>query len=211
MESRVFLSYSHADAVLARSVVELLRARDDVFFDVDSIRAGRRWRDAISEAIQSAALIYVLWCAHSATSAEVLQEMKQAVRAGKPVVPVLLDSTPLVEFLDGFHWVDLGHVVMHETPMEPRAARDAATVGPSRLAWLLVVAALLVVSSLAVVPSAVPADAWRPALVWIVLGVGAAWWMVRQRRTQPSPATLASADESEAIAEWIAGDLRRRR
>ena len=150
MSSPVFVSYSRSDARLARPVVELLRARDDVFHDMDSIRPGAQWRQAIREAVDSATLIYVLWCSHSAASPEVRGEVDQARDLGTPIVPVLLDSTPLREDLRGYQWVDLSRATVHRSSLGGTSeARRRGKAGPR--SWIVVAAVgvLLVLMALA--------------------------------------------------------------
>jgi hypothetical protein len=112
----VFVSYSRDDSRMATLVVQLLRARDDVFYDIDSIKAGEPWRDALLRAIDDATHFYLLWCMHSARSEEVEWEWRRAISGNKRLVPVLLDSTPLVEPLTKYQWVDFQGVVEGHKP-----------------------------------------------------------------------------------------------
>jgi hypothetical protein len=103
----IFVSYSHEDAALVTPVVRLLRATEGlVFQDSDSIGPGKRWRQELDAALVGADLIVVFWCRHSSRSAEVRREYAAAITAGKNVLPVLLDSTPVPENLSEFQWVD---------------------------------------------------------------------------------------------------------
>jgi len=132
----VFVSYSRDDSRMATVVVQLLRARDDVFYDIDSIPAGERWRDALLRAIDNATHFYLLWCMHSAGSEEVEREWRRAISGNKRLVPVLLDSTPLVEPLTDYQWVDFQGVVQGHKPLAPAVGRDfpgqATPVPPPR-------------------------------------------------------------------------------
>src|SRR5262245_50402196 len=107
MSPSVFVSYSQQDAYLVSPVVRLLRATKNlVFQDLDSLKPGRRWREQLEEAVGSATLVVVFWCHHSSRSVEVKKEYELALAAGKDVLPVLLDATPLPEGLGEFQWVD---------------------------------------------------------------------------------------------------------
>ena len=54
-----------------RLFAHLLRATNDwVFVDSDSIRAGKKWRQKIDNAISAASLMIVFWCEHAAKSEE---------------------------------------------------------------------------------------------------------------------------------------------
>ena len=91
---------------MATMVVQLLRAQDNVFYDVDSIPAGERWRGALPRAIDNASHFYLLWCEHSAGSEEVTWEWQRAISGNKRLVPVLLDETSLIGPLSEYQWVD---------------------------------------------------------------------------------------------------------
>src|SRR5512134_2699521 len=93
---RIFVSYSHTDRALVVPIVQVLRAANDwVFFDVDSIRGGDRWREAIRESLRDADLVVVFWCHHSRASSEVADEYRHALTLRKRLMPVRLDQTPL--------------------------------------------------------------------------------------------------------------------
>lgn len=95
-----------------KPVVGLLRAtKDQVFQDLEGIKPGKRWRRQIEEALNVAHLIVLFWCYHSSRSDEVRKEYELALSAGKNVVPVLLDMTPLPEELKAFQWVDFRELV----------------------------------------------------------------------------------------------------
>ena len=113
---------------MATLVVQLLRARDDVFYDVDSIPAGERWRGALLQAIDNASHFYLLWCIHSADSPEVESEYQRAISGNKRLVPVLLDSTPLINPLTEYQWVDFRGVADgHQAAGSPPPAPSVST------------------------------------------------------------------------------------
>lgn len=226
MGSSIFVSYSRSDAALARSVVQLLRARDDVFHDVDSIRPGAQWRQAIREAVDSAALIYVLWCSHSAASIEVRSELDQARERGKPIVPVLLDSTPLNEDLSRYQWVDLSHATIHEQTPPPRPGASLP-LSSRKLGWkaaaaMVALVIIPLVLTINVLTTLAPGDTPPPSTdsgpgLWIGMAavvlalLTTAWWRVRRARRRRSSGTELATDGPEVIADRIAADLRNRR
>jgi TIR domain/PASTA domain len=105
---RIYISYSHEDSAFVQPVVKLLRTGDEpIFFDMENLRAGSRWREQLDAALTDARLLIVFWCLHSSRSAEVSREYQAAISAEKDVVPVLLDWTPLPTALAAFQWIDL--------------------------------------------------------------------------------------------------------
>lgn len=227
----VFVSYSRDDSRMATVVVQLLRARDDVFYDIDSIPAGERWRDALLRAIDNATHFYLLWCMHSAGSEEVEREWRRAISGNKRLVPVLLDSTPLVEPLTDYQWVDFQGVVQGHKPLAPAVGRDfpgQATPVPPPRARARPRLALVVLSILTVLVSApflvdyaaAPIDppptepsVWPAVLlavsVVVVLALVAFGARSYRRRRRMGRATERTAEawQSEQLAEAIAQDL----
>ena len=139
------ISYARADQPLVRGVVKLLRAAmseidDAVYWDED-FEPGAAWFDQIKHSIDEAPQLFVFWCAHSAASSQVLDELMYALNAGKVVVPVLLDDTSLSASLAPIHGVDLRTAVRHvATPHEH-----------STLRWLVPAALAATVLALSVV------------------------------------------------------------
>jgi hypothetical protein len=104
----VFVSYSRIDASIVKPIVEVIRATGpSVFRDEDSIRPGSRWRAEISSAIERCKAILIFWCEHACVSVEVQAEYERAMKLGKDVVPILLDSTPLSKALAEYQAIDL--------------------------------------------------------------------------------------------------------
>jgi hypothetical protein len=143
VSKRVFVSYSHHDAALVTPVVHLLRAtKDVVFFDADSIRAGKKWRTELSRALLGANLVVVFWCVHSSSSMEVASEYQAAIRAEKDLLPVILDSTPVPTELCEFQWIDFRELARKQHVNEEGENLDA-----SLPFGLLVALALIIASS----------------------------------------------------------------
>jgi hypothetical protein len=107
MAKSIFVSYSHMDSELVLPVVMMLRGSVDfVFHDALVIKAGKKWRSVVQDALSTCELFAVFWCEHSAKSSEVKFEYKSGISAGKAVMPILLDSTPLPVSLRQYQWVD---------------------------------------------------------------------------------------------------------
>lgn len=71
-----------------------------------AVQPGAQWRAAMADAICGARVVLVLWSARAAASLEVAHELQTAGQCGAPVVPVLLDGTPLPAGLAGVQAVD---------------------------------------------------------------------------------------------------------
>ena len=102
---RVFLSYRRTDdrhlAGRLRDVLAIEVGDDNVFFDVDSITAGQDFRVAIRDYIDGIdvmiALIGPRWDSSrlAVTTDPVRMELAEAFRRAKPVIPVLIEDTPM--------------------------------------------------------------------------------------------------------------------
>jgi hypothetical protein len=107
----VFVSYSRKDAKLVKPIVDMIRATqgvdDWVFYDQDSIQAGKKWRPQSDKALSDADQVFLFWCAHSASSVEVKKEWESGLQLDKDFVPVILDATPVPSRLAEFQFVDM--------------------------------------------------------------------------------------------------------
>jgi hypothetical protein len=114
----VFICHASEDEEQARLVDDALkRARLEPWFDRDSLRGGDRWDDLIESTIGKVDFFVVLnskaLAAKSAETSYVNKEINLALEADKLrltrrfIVPALIDDTPLLEPLRGYHAVDL--------------------------------------------------------------------------------------------------------
>lgn len=101
--AKIFISYARKDAgEIADELADQLRAKDhEVFLDVQSIRAGARWRSELSRRIKWSNLIIVLVTEGSNESDYVYQEIREAEQHGKTIVPVKVGDAPLPVHLRG--------------------------------------------------------------------------------------------------------------
>jgi TIR domain len=111
------ISYSRVDQLQVRALVALLQTAvkgidKAVYWDGD-FEAGDPWFEQMKQFIDAAPQLFVFWCAHAATSAQVRKEFMYALDQKKRVVPVLIDDTRLVPELAEIHGIDLRGAVRH--------------------------------------------------------------------------------------------------
>lgn len=111
------ISYARVDQRQVRAIVALLKAalRDierAVFWDGE-FEPGEPWFDQIKRHIDKAPQLFVFWCEHSSSSAQVRREFEYAFQVRKRVVPVLLDDTTLCDELTTIAGIDLRGAVVH--------------------------------------------------------------------------------------------------
>jgi tetratricopeptide (TPR) repeat protein len=93
-ESYVFISYSRRDKEYVARLAEFLQARDiSVWYDPD-IPNGARWRLIIQDRLERAAALLLIQSASALESDWVDNEFSYAQEMRKPILTLLLDTTP---------------------------------------------------------------------------------------------------------------------
>jgi hypothetical protein len=97
----VFISYSHQDSASTAPLVAALRQRGyRVFYDKSSIQVGEQWKIRLGKAVGASRVCILCWSASARDSEFVAFEHSRAAGLGKPVLPWLIDGTPLPKMLD---------------------------------------------------------------------------------------------------------------
>jgi hypothetical protein len=97
----VFISYSRQDTAIVEPFVEELRRRGyTVFFDTQSIIVGDLWKQRLANAVRSSRVCILCWSHHARDSEYVAFEYSRAEGLGRPVLPWLLDATPLPNMVE---------------------------------------------------------------------------------------------------------------
>jgi tetratricopeptide (TPR) repeat protein len=115
MDFHVFLSHNSKDKPVVQKIAAALRAHGlNPWLDVDELRPGLPWQDALEEAMRTTQAAAVCVSGHGMGSwqkPEVRVCLSQMVERGQPVIPVLLPGAPdkpdLGLFLRENTWVDL--------------------------------------------------------------------------------------------------------
>ena len=97
----VFLSYSRADTErVAPLRDELRRLGYEVFFDVQSIDPGEQWKRRLERSIAASRTIVLCWSENTRGSEYITFEYSRGEALHKPILPWLLDKTPLPAMLE---------------------------------------------------------------------------------------------------------------
>jgi hypothetical protein len=114
---QVFLSYAREDLAAAQRLFEELRRHEvNVWFDKDAVRAGERWKPAISQAIRASRFFIALLSTLSLSKTGYVQkELREAMSVLDEypeqeiyLIPVRLDDCqPLDQTLNELHWVNM--------------------------------------------------------------------------------------------------------
>src|SRR5262245_12311981 len=92
---KVFLSYSRGDLDAVLVLEQRIGQRVSVWRDQEKIYGGDRWPKVLGEAIDANDVVLLVWSQHSAASHYVEFEWCTALALRKPIIPWLLDETPL--------------------------------------------------------------------------------------------------------------------
>jgi hypothetical protein len=97
----VFLSYSRADTARVQPLLdELRRLGYSVFFDVQSIVPGEQWKPRLERSIAASRTLVLCWSENTRNSEYIAFEYSRAEALHKPILPWLLDKTPLPAMLE---------------------------------------------------------------------------------------------------------------
>jgi TIR domain-containing protein len=97
----VFLSYSRADTERVTPLRdELRRMGYRVFFDTQSIDPGEDWKRRLERSIGASRTLVLCWSEHTRGSDYITFEYSRAEALHKPILPWLLDKTPLPAMLE---------------------------------------------------------------------------------------------------------------
>ena len=108
----IFISYSRRDSELVTRLYEDIQAQGlAVWMDRNAIEAGTLWRSSIVAGIEECRVFLLVVSAASQQSRNVAKELALAESNGKPILPVLIDKTPIqADFgycLAGIQFVDM--------------------------------------------------------------------------------------------------------
>jgi len=157
----VFLSYSRTDSERVLPLRDALQSLGYlVFFDVQSIKPGDPWKERLECSIRASRTLVLCWSANAEGSDYIAFEYARAEALHKPVIPWLLDSTPLPAMLEV------------QAITTPDAGQAAAALRPA-LGWTLAQRHILQRSVAALLAAlVVSAVFWmlRPAAPWDLQG-----------------------------------------
>ena len=108
----IFISYSRRDSELVTRLYDDLQAQGlPVWMDRNAIEAGTLWRSSIVAGIQDCHVFLLVVSAASQQSRNVAKELALAESNDKPILPLLIDETPIqADFgyiLAGIQFVDM--------------------------------------------------------------------------------------------------------
>ena len=93
MSGHYFVSYSRRDQEFAlRLAVDLRAAGAALWMDQDDIRPSDRWDRTVEAAVRDCIGLVLVLSPNSAVSDNVLDEVAVALDAGKPIIPVLIET-----------------------------------------------------------------------------------------------------------------------
>jgi nucleoside 2-deoxyribosyltransferase len=117
----VFVSYSHRDAALARSVEKVLKSVGIDSFTAREVAPGEDWRKSIQAAIKRSDALVLIASPDALSSSWASYETGVAEALGKHVMVLLSNRHSVTELPEE---IALGQVVNFDPQAPERAARD---------------------------------------------------------------------------------------
>jgi len=111
--TKMFVSYSHFDKKIVKSVVkELHDLGFDVWIDSRGLRGGSSWRKEIEKAINDCDILLLFMSSRSLKSRYVQKELRLAVEIEKPIIPLRLEEAQIPHSLNSIlleiQWIAYG-------------------------------------------------------------------------------------------------------
>ncbi|MBI5961374.1 MAG: toll/interleukin-1 receptor domain-containing protein [Chloroflexi bacterium] len=104
---QIFISYGRADEVFCRTLSkDLDESGGDIWIDVDDIRAGEDWAAAIQTGLDACSVMILVISPASMQSRRVREEWKYFHSQDKPLIPLLLEPTPVSYELHSLQYVN---------------------------------------------------------------------------------------------------------
>lgn len=108
--ARVFLCYCRKDGEFARRLTaDLDRLGADVWIDVDDIRSGDDWSDAIQQALDGCLVMVLIISPDAMASANVSNEWKYFMENGRPIIPLLFKPARIHFRLKPLQYINFHH------------------------------------------------------------------------------------------------------
>ncbi len=147
---RLFISYAHVDKLQVSQLVEVLEeAGYSPWFD-PKLMPGQNWKDELRKAIQTCDTFLYALSPESVESEWCQWEFAEAVKIGKPIIPVLLHAkTKLPEAIGSYQYADFTE--------GPTAKAVARLLGGLRLIAVIVPPAMI--SNVPINPVGTPSQA----------------------------------------------------
>ena len=133
--TRVFVSYSRADAALVEPIAAALTAAGhEVLVDTAAILKAEEWQPRLASLIAAADAVAFFLSATSARSSVCAWEVETAERLGKRIVPVVLEAVPEAEVPRAL--ARRNYIFARDAGERARAAGEIATAADTDIGWV---------------------------------------------------------------------------
>lgn len=142
-DRRVFISHSHRDRQSATELESVLqRYGTQTFLDQDQIQAGQELPARISAGVSWCNVFLLIWSKSAASSAWVEREWNLAYQLKRPIIPYVIDKSPLPPGLDRLVFVtvedrNVGDAKLLTAVLGVDFQPDPATLFPGK--WALTI------------------------------------------------------------------------
>lgn len=138
MKADAFISHASANADIAETLVKALEAdKLKAWIDSADVKFGALLRNQLQASISGCRVLALLWSEQAFRSRWVMAEMFTAIYLDRFIIPCVLDSTPLPQFLANSAYLDrkrdgdrLAQRLCHAVRSAPDHANDVSAVVP---------------------------------------------------------------------------------
>lgn len=133
----IFVSYSHDDVRIAEELADFLKkAYDNVWYDKVGLRGGQQWLDEILKQVAACDVFIFLLSNESLASTYCLQELDEAKRLQKYIVPIRVrrQATNISEWLKAIQIIDMSASRIDTEPLNDLYVALIRHTSPSKVA-----------------------------------------------------------------------------
>lgn len=107
----IFISYANEDKELSIDFEHRLKQSGLIVHrDKSTLKAGDEWREKVLAKVRTCDVFILLWSKNSAKSRPVMEEILEALRHERRIIPCLLDETSVTSLLDDKHYFRLSNL-----------------------------------------------------------------------------------------------------
>jgi hypothetical protein len=104
---KIFISYNYNDSPIAQKLSAILRSNGFKVFNLEeSVYAGENIKEKINNLIEASSIFLVIISSSSLTSNWINNELSQALKLKKPIIPLRIDDSKIPDKIQMIKYID---------------------------------------------------------------------------------------------------------